>query len=72
MKQQMMWNVGAGVNDQNTVEENAISKGLGLALLSKAMGVQTIEGQFQTYLDRLKKTKSLKNIETRLKIQSKI
>jgi hypothetical protein len=64
----MMWNVGSGVNNQDSGGDNAVSKGLGLALLSKAMGVQTIEGQFKTYLDRLKKTKQLKNVEARLKI----
>jgi hypothetical protein len=40
----MMWNVGSGVNNQDSGGDNAVSKGLGLALLSKAMGVQTIEG----------------------------
>jgi hypothetical protein len=57
MKQQMMWNVAPGVDNSDGAGNNAVAKGLGLALLSKAMGVQTIEGQFQNYLDRLKKTK---------------
>ncbi len=40
MKQQMMWNVNSGVNNDNGVaSDNGISKGFGLALLSKAMGV---------------------------------
>jgi hypothetical protein len=35
----MMWNVGSGVNNQGSGGDNAVSKGLGVALLSKAMGV---------------------------------
>ena len=72
MKQQMMWNIGSEVNNQDGGGKAPVSNGLGLALLSKAMGVQTIEGQFETFLNRLKKTKYLKNFESRLKIQSKI
>jgi hypothetical protein len=44
MKQQMMWNIGSEVNNQDGGGKAAVSNGLGLALLSKAMGVQTIEG----------------------------
>ena len=40
MKQQMMWNVNSGVNNENgAASDNGVSKGFGLALLSKAMGV---------------------------------
>jgi len=37
----MMWNVNSKENNQNenTKAENILSKGLGLALLSKALGV---------------------------------
>ncbi len=40
----MMWNVG-GTN-QNDEEQDIISKGLGLALLSKVLGVRSIENEF--------------------------
>jgi hypothetical protein len=46
-----------------------LTQGLGLALLSKALGVKTIEGKFQSQLDRLKKTKMMTKLETRLRIQ---
>ncbi len=40
MKQQMMWNVNSGANnDKGPASDNGVSKGFGLALLSKTMGV---------------------------------
>jgi hypothetical protein len=41
-------------------------------LLSKALGVRTIKGQFDSQLNRLKKTKSLTKLDARYRIQKKI
>ncbi len=48
MKQQMMWNVNSRENNkgEDSKADNILYKGLGLALLSKALGVSNIEGQF--------------------------
>ncbi len=67
MKNQMMWNVG-GNNHSDERQDNMLSKGIGLALLSKILGVRSIEGQFQSYLDRLKKSRLVPDLNKRLEI----
>ena len=44
MKNQMMWNVAD--TNQNDDKQDIVSKELGLALLSKVLGVRSIEDQF--------------------------
>jgi hypothetical protein len=70
MKNQMMWNVG-GTN-QNEEEQDIISKGLALALLSNVLGLRSIENQFQGYLDRLRKSTVVADLKKRLNIQHNI
>lgn len=41
-------------------------------MLSKALGVRTIKGKFDSQLTRLKKTKTLTKLDMRLRIQKKI
>ncbi len=67
-----MWNVNPGLNINNEVKRIEISKDIGLALLSKVIGVQSIESKFQAYLERLKKTRSLVDLGPRLNSQLKI
>ena len=74
-----MWSVGAsggggGVDqgkDKQGENEN-LSHGIGLALLSKALGVNKIEDKFQKHMNRLKKTRLMSKFEARHKIQKKI
>jgi hypothetical protein len=42
-----------------------MSSGIGLALLSKALGVNKIESKFQSHLNRLKKTRLMRKLEAR-------
>jgi hypothetical protein len=42
MKNQMMWNVA----DSNNEKKDALTKNLELALLSRVLGIKSIEGQF--------------------------
>jgi hypothetical protein len=43
MKNQMMWNVAESNNNE---KKDALSKNLELALLSRVLGIKSIEGQF--------------------------
>lgn len=71
-----MWSViggggGAAENqgkDQQG-ENGNLSHGIGLALLSKALGVGKIEDKFQKHLNRLKKTRLMLKFEARHRIQ---
>lgn len=64
-----MWNI-ADSNQHDA--KQGLSKDLGLALLSKVLGVRSIEGQFQSYIDRLKKSKLVTDLNKRLNIQQHI
>ncbi len=65
-----MWD--AGSNETKDNNQGALSGGLGLALLSKALGVQKIEDKFQKHIDSIKKTKVMAKLELRRKLQRKI
>jgi hypothetical protein len=49
-----------------------LSKGVGLALLSKVLGVNKIKEKFRAYTDNIKRTKVIGNYEIRLKIQQRM
>jgi hypothetical protein len=49
-----------------------LSKGVGLALLSKVLGVNKIKEKFRVYTDNIKRTKVIGNYEIRLKIQQRM
>ncbi len=49
-----------------------MSKGVGLALLSKVLGVNKIKEKFRVYTDNIKRTKVIGNYEIRLKIQQRM
>ena len=70
IKQNLMWDAGAHESKDNN--QVALSGGLGLALLSKALGVQKIEDKFQKHIDNIKKTKVMTKLELRRKLQRKI
>jgi len=65
-----MWTVGE--ENDGSQETKDLSKGLGLALLSKALGVETIEDKFSDYKNRIKKTNAISKLELRRKLQRKI
>ena len=65
-----MWTVG---DDHEASEETKdLSKGLGLALLSKALGVEKIEDKYSEFKNRIKKTNLVGKLELRRKLQRKI
>ncbi len=66
----MMWSVGN--NNDGAQETQDMSKGLGLALLSKALGVDKIEDKFSEYTNKIKKTNLVGKLELRRKLQRKI
>jgi hypothetical protein len=43
-----------------------------LALLSKVLGIEKIENQFQRFTDQIKKSMNLQNLDLRLQVQRKI
>jgi len=43
-----------------------LSKGIGLALLSKVLGIDEISTKFDELLEKIKRSKNLKNLEMRL------
>jgi hypothetical protein len=49
-----------------------LSKGVGLALLSKVLGVNKIKEKFRVYTDNIKRTKVIGNYDIRLKIQQRM
>ena len=67
VKSTLMWSV-AGDNEG---QEN-LSSGLGLALLSRALGVQKMEDKFSRHMNNIKKTKMITKLQLRLKLQTKI
>ena len=63
----MMWSVGN--NNEGSQENQDMSKGLGLALLSKALGVEKIEDKLSEYNNNIKKTNLIgKLVELRRKL----
>ena len=70
IKQTMMWSVGN--NNEESQANQDMSKGLGLALLSKALGVEKIEDKFSDYNNKIKKTNLVGKLELRRKLQRKI
>jgi hypothetical protein len=59
-----MWSVGG----ENERESTNLSSGLGLALLSRALGVQKMEDKFSRHMNNIKKTKMISKLELRLKL----
>lgn len=49
-----------------------MSKGVGLALLSKVLGVNKIKKKFRVHHDNIKMTKVIANLEIRMKIQQRM
>jgi hypothetical protein len=65
-----MWSVGD--DNEGSQETRDLSKGFGLALLSKALGVEKIKGRFADYNNKMKKTELVAKLELRRKLQRKI
>jgi len=49
-----------------------LSNGLGLALLSKAMGVDKIEDKYLKHINNIRKTKLMNRMDMRIRVQKKI
>ena len=49
-----------------------MSNGLGLALLSKAMGVDKIEDKYLKHINNIRKTKLMNRMDMRIRVQKKI
>jgi hypothetical protein len=49
-----------------------LSSGLGLALLSKAMGVDKIEDKYLKHINNIRKTKLMNRMDMRIRVQKKI
>lgn len=49
-----------------------LSKGIGLALLSKVLGVNKIKEKFRVHQQNIRRTKAIGNLEIRLKIQQRM
>jgi hypothetical protein len=49
-----------------------LSSGLGLALLSKAMGVDKIEDKYLKHINNIRKTKLMNKMDMRIRVQKKI
>ncbi len=49
-----------------------MSSGLGLALLSKAMGVDKIEDKYLKHIKNIRKTKLMNRMDMRMRVQKKI
>ena len=64
VKKSLMWSVGA-----ENEEKTDLSSGIGLALLSRALGVQKMEDKFSKHMNNIKKTKMITRLELRLKLQ---
>jgi len=67
VKKSLMWSVSG----ENEGKED-LSSGIGLALLSRALGVQKMEDKFSRHMNNIKKTKMVSKLELRLKLQKKI
>lgn len=58
-------------NDVKTTANNKrmdLSSGIGLALLSKAMGVHRIENKYMRHIDNIRKTKLMNRMEMRIRV----
>jgi hypothetical protein len=49
-----------------------LSSGVGLALLSKAMGVDKIEDKYLKHINNIRKTKLMNRMDMRIRVQKKI
>jgi hypothetical protein len=49
-----------------------LSSGIGLALLSKALGVKNIEDKYMKHINNIRKTRLIMRMEMRLRVQKKI
>jgi hypothetical protein len=58
-------------HDPNGNKED-LSSGLGLALLSKAMGVDKIEDKYLKHINNIRKTKLMNRMDMRMRVQKKI
>jgi hypothetical protein len=65
-----MWTVSD--ENEGSQETRDLSKGLGLALLSRALGVEKIEDKYSDYKNKIKKTTLVAKLELRRKLQRKI
>jgi hypothetical protein len=55
-----------------TNKENDLSSGIGLALLSKAMGANNIENRYLKHINNIRKTRLIGKLEMRERVQRKI
>jgi hypothetical protein len=49
-----------------------LSSGIGLALLTKALGVMKIEDKYLKHINNIRKTKLMQRMEMRIRVQKKI
>ena len=66
-----MWQVTGSSGDQNSNGNggsSTLSSGVGLALLSKALGVQKIEDKYQKHLNRIRKTRLMTKLDARQRV----
>jgi len=61
-----MWSVGD--DNQGSHQTQDLSKGFGLALLSKALGFEKIKDRFADYTSKMKKTELIGKFELRRKL----
>lgn len=66
---QTIWN---DVKTTGNGKRMDLSTGIGLALLSKAMGVHKIENKYMRHIDNIRKTKLMNRMEMRIRVQRKI
>ena len=63
-----MWNLGRSQEKQ----AQDLSKGIGLAMLSRVLGVKKIEDNLQHFKEQIKKSLTLNDLSVRLKVQKKV
>ena len=66
---QTIWN---DVKTTSNSKRMDLSSGIGLALLTKAMGVHKIENKYMKHIDNIRKTKLMNRMEMRIRVQKKI
>lgn len=64
IKANFMWNLGKVKKGQTD-----LSKGIGLAILARVVGVEEIEAELVPFHDRMKAAKEIKNDEERIREQ---
>ena len=62
-----MWNLGKQSKGQTD-----LSKGIGLAVLARVVGVEEIEAEIQPFHDKIKATKEIKSYPERMLAQRQI